>query len=384
MWGRLSIRRHPANTPAPVSAAVSVLRLSVQTVLQRGIPMTTVRLARWLAAGALIIPASAGAAIVDAAQAIGKAGVESDIGTTRIVVNGKGSAAYDHVSNATVDAWVRVQGNDEPRRPIRFADGEIRIEGGTAAIQKPGAAKIYKVSFPYVAPMSHSVANQRVNPVKLCNDRLKALSGAAREEFLKKGLLFLHADAYSARVRATWLVRRGGFEEHEGHFDTAAIGASIDCRPLAGPKVRTTTSTGDSSGKTGPRAKGPPPTRTAPPPTRTNPDPVRTNPPPVRVSGAAPAGDFDARIRRADREGPGGSVRLFVYNTGPAAAGGCSISWRTNPGGAFQRVANVPEVEPRQTVELASALPDDADSEFRLDCPGEPEGALGNNSVMLE
>lgn len=346
--------------------------------------MTIVRLARWLTAGAFIVPAAAGAAIVDAAQAVGKAGVESDIGYPRIVVNGKGSAAYDHVSNATVDAWVRVSGNDEPRRPVRFADGEIRIEGGTAAIQKPGSAKIYKVSFPYVGPMSHSVANQRVNPVKLCNDRLKALSGAAREEFLKKGVLFNHADAYSARVRATWLVKRGGFEEYEPHYDTASIGASIDCRPLAGPKVRTTTSSGDSSGKAGPRAKGPPPKRVAPPPTRTNPDPVRTSPPPVRVSGASPAGDFDARIRLADREGPGGSVRLFVYNAGPDAAAGCSIGWRVDPGGAFQRVANVPSVGPRQTVELASSLPDSANSEFRLDCPGEPEGALGNNVFLLE
>ncbi|MGQ4659960.1 hypothetical protein [Lysobacter sp. F6437] len=128
-------------------------------------------------------------------------------------------------------------------------------------------------------------------------------------------------------------------------------------------------------------------------PTRTSaPTPQRTNGQPRRVAiaagHAAPAQDFDARIRRVDRQGPGGTIQLWAYNAGPDNAVGCSIGMRTNPGDSYQQVAAVATIGAGQTVTIGAGqtvnLPGAPGSAFNIDCPDEPEGARANNGYMLD
>lgn len=106
--------------------------------------------------------------------------------------------------------------------------------------------------------------------------------------------------------------------------------------------------------------------------------PQRTSPAPQRVSSLPSVAEFDARIRRVDREGPGGAIQLWVYNAGPGAAVGCTIATRSDTEAELEPAASVEAVGPRQTVKISEPLPVDA-AEFRLDCPGEPESALADN-----
>jgi hypothetical protein len=117
------------------------------------------------------------------------------------------------------------------------------------------------------------------------------------------------------------------------------------------------------------------PRRVAPAPQRVAFQPMEA------VAANSPTADFDARIRRVDREGPGAAVQLWVYNAGPEAAANCVIAARANSADDFEPVASVAAIGPRQTIKLPDTLPDEA-GEFELQCPGEPQSAAANNGYV--
>ncbi len=335
---------------------------------------------------ASLAPSAAFAGFIDIQQSLKKAGVQSDIGYPTIVVDGAGTNRYDTIHNKTVDVWVTVSRSKKWSNEKGFAGGSIKIDGGGMPLQNPEPAKILKVTIPYIDLRSYSVANQRVSPIKYCNDRLDEKSGASKQKFLDDGGEYNRPRAYKAEVSAAWY-KRTGINEAFYYADAETdIGVRIVCRPLNGPKVRTTTTTTGSSGA--PRANAPPPpTRTNPPPVRTNPPPVRTNPDPVRVNPEIvdePAAEFDVLIRRVDNEGPDGAVQLWVYNAGPDDAVGCSLGWRGNANDVFVRISNLPAIGPRETHKVEGTLPSNSGGEFRVDCATEPESAFENNTAVLE
>lgn len=461
---------------------------------------------------------TAHAAVVEVSQALGKAGTNSDIGYPTIVVDGAGTSSYDRVVTKNIDAWVRVKGG-APKNGRNPSGATLKVEGRQISIDVPGANKIYKINFPYVAPLSAAVANDRVSPVKLCNDEIQKRQGADRAAYLEDGGSVLRKNAYRASASVTWSIRdtKGVFKDPDAlkpYSDEVLLGVNIECRPLDRPKVRTSKSAGgEIPGKRGPKAKKADPTirsatlriepanmkrfgndmcpaqlqlygqvatirtfrgaaiflgsgflspitsldfpaagtqtvrgayplkwndgpsgtlavagKTAPKaqtvtlrmniatqdkkvietatetvkvtcervqPVRTGArEPQRVTDPPRRVaSGSTASGqDFDARIRRVDRQGPAGTVQLWAYNAGPGSAAGCSIAMRTGPGDDYQQVATVATIGAGQTLTIGAgqtttvpgALPAGPGSEFKIDCPNEPESAKANNGYLLE
>jgi len=213
-----------------------------------------------LLVGCSLWPAAASADPIKVRQTISKAGIATDIGETRIVVDGEGVDKYDHVVTRTVDAWVTISG-DRPEGGAGTRDGIVRIEGGKAEFGKlAGEPKIYKISFPYRDPKSASVANMRVSPVALCNNRLAALHGGSREKFLKQGDLFFYPDAWTASASIVWVIldTKGAFRDppaHKSYSATAPVGTSIECRALDRPKVRMKKTTAQKGGTTPPAKK---------------------------------------------------------------------------------------------------------------------------------
>ncbi|MCB2064642.1 MAG: hypothetical protein KDE25_14605 [Novosphingobium sp.] len=305
-----------------------------------------------------------------------------------IEVDGTGTKRYDRVYTKEVDIFVEVFGTGRPKRTEGSPAVGISVESGRTSAREAWQKKsLFKVTFPYVDPMSQYVTGSRVSPIKLCNDKLNATKGAARTAFLREGVKYNYGNAWKARVSAQWWTK-GLIKEERTYDKDAQLFARIVCRPLLGPKVRTKTSTTGSSGT--PRTSAPQPTRTNPPPTRMNPAPVRTNPAPVRTDPIPPPpppsatpGDLDVRIRGANRNGPGGAVQMWVYNAGPDPARGCQIDWRDPVSGNFTRVATLPSIAARETKQVANALPSDANSRFRVQCANEPASANGNNGYAL-
>lgn len=225
-------------------------------------------------AALFVFPAAATAQIVKIVQTIPKGGTDTDVGSTRIVVTGSGENKYDKVVTSSLDAWVSVSAPDKPPRDQKKLGGKVMVEGATVlnvAGGFPGSPTTYKLSFPYRDPRSYQVANQRVSPIELCNDKLASLSGAARENFRNDGGTILRTDAYVATADQAWVVRKQGslFDEIKGWQDTAGINAVVVCHRLTGPKPRDTTTTTGGGGKpptTTPKPQ-PEPTRVVPPPT---------------------------------------------------------------------------------------------------------------------
>lgn len=209
------------------------------------------------AAAVIFHSAPAAAQIVEITQAVPKAGTQTDIGTTRILVTGSTESRYDKVVTTSLDAWVSVKAPETPARASSGPRGTISVEGREVLSLFSGFAKtptIYKLSFPYSDPRSTQVANQRISPIELCNDKLNSLSGAARDEFRQKGGNILRSDAYVAIAGQTWFIaQKGGglfkdAPQMQTWEDDAGIAAVIRCQNLSGPKPRDDTST-----------KGPPP-----------------------------------------------------------------------------------------------------------------------------
>ena len=108
-----------------------------------------------IAVGLVMPTAVAAAPVVEIKQSLPKGGVESDIGVTKILVDGAGSDRYDKVVNTTLDLWVTVSGST-PDNASAFRGLKLRAGGAEIEGAKPGAARIYRVSAPYADPRSET------------------------------------------------------------------------------------------------------------------------------------------------------------------------------------------------------------------------------------
>ena len=191
-----------------------------------------------LIAVGLVMPTAVAAAPVVEIRQVPKSGVESDIGTTDIIVDGAGADRYDKVVNTTLDFWVWVSGST-PVNGVEFRYLKLRAAGG-AEIEgaKPGAGRIYRLSAPYTAPRSQHVANQWISPIERCNAEIDKRSGAARAAYLKSGGAVPANDAYGISAVAMWLLSNGTFDYPTSNARASAV---IRCRPLDQAPSRTKT-----------------------------------------------------------------------------------------------------------------------------------------------
>jgi hypothetical protein len=150
---------------------------------------------------------------------------------------------YTEVRTKTLDYIVSVRTTWEKRLKN---DGEfyvnferVRRLNGVAT----GDWKNYKISVPYVNPRSPEVVNERISPVDVCNQNLdlKTRIGLI-DEFRKKGLTFIHHDAYDLVGGVSFgLLNKTRFTE-------TRVPVRIICLPLDRPRPRENSET-----------KGPPP-----------------------------------------------------------------------------------------------------------------------------
>lgn len=92
--------------------------------------------------------------------------------------------------------------------------------------------------------------------------------------------------------------------------------------------------------------------------------------------------DFDVRIRRADRQGQDGRPQVWLYNSGPERASGCSLSARSAGSVRWVPVTST-SIAAGDTVKYDGAMPSAVNLELRVACPEEPEDRQANNSYRL-
>ena len=189
----------------------------------------------------LVFPSVAMADVVEIALA--PSNVQNGIGSPRVVVGGYGKDKYDHVVTKTVDAWIIVSGH-KPENSQAQLDSELRIEGGSTEIVNFPATSVHKISFPYIDFKPGPVANVRISPIKLCNDRLAALQGLTRTQFLKQGGSLQHPRAWDATAKIKFSMPSKGvvfkeLQDRTWNAEPVAVGANIVCRPLDQPKPQT-------------------------------------------------------------------------------------------------------------------------------------------------
>lgn len=266
---------------------------------------------------------------------------------------------------------------------------------------------------PYGDPLSKSkpaienVEWERASPVQLCNQKLDATSGAAREEFLRKGTRFVYTQAYPASFSLYCLNSGLGFSEDYALAKTA-ISAEIVCRGLEGPRVRTQKGTATGSGAKRAKRAELEPKRVAPEPQRVAPEPVRVAPEPQRVASVrvrvavqedppppdeedpeaeAPSPPSDlpdvAILGAVERDG---ALDVYVRTQG-ADSEACELGTFVTQGGGTQeqRAAVGPLVKDESTVvqvPMATALAQVDHVDLRLYCPA--DGVPANNRLRLD
>jgi len=179
-------------------------------------------------------------------------------GVAEIKVDGPSkNAPYNEVRTETLEYYISVRG-DVPDKANGNGMGDITLESGKReSVGVDGDWTKYKVSAPYTDPWSGVAVNERISPAKLCNDRLKQTSGAAREQFLKKGVTFMHKEAYSLSFHVMYILDKWPFDEIKDYDYYERAPVSITCMALDRPRPRKDTST---TGAPGPVGKPMPPT----------------------------------------------------------------------------------------------------------------------------
>jgi hypothetical protein len=107
--------------------------------------------------------------------------------------------------------------------------------------------KYFALSRDYIDPRVTGVEGRRVSPIDLCNAELNATKGAARTAFLKKGVAFVHKDAYEVTGNVSADTFSGPTPMIE-ESKTIQVPVRITCMPLDRPRPRENSET-----------KGPPP-----------------------------------------------------------------------------------------------------------------------------
>jgi len=100
----------------------------------------------------------------------------------------------------------------------------------------------YQVAHFYRDPRSQDAVNVQVSPVDLCNARLQQKHGAARAQFLKDGVSFLHENAYDIGANA-FPPPNKDFVPNGFRYEEIKVPVKIVCKPLDRIRPRTETST---------------------------------------------------------------------------------------------------------------------------------------------
>lgn len=179
-------------------------------------------------------------------------------GIAEIKIDGPSKdAPYNEVRTETLEYYVSIRG-DVPDKAGGSGLGSLELEGGKLDILRVDGNWVkYKVIAPYTDPWSGVAVNERISPAKLCNDRLKQTSGSSREKFLKKGVTFMHKEAYSLKFRVMYILDKWPFDEVKDYDYYERVPVQITCMALDRPRPRQDTST---TGAPGPTGKPMPPT----------------------------------------------------------------------------------------------------------------------------
>jgi hypothetical protein len=178
-----------------------------------------------------------------------KAGVAPPNAVAEIKVDGPQKGPYDSVQSKSLEYIIGARGE----RHKRFVGDPffwLTIDGGGSS----GNSKIsedwkyFAVKRDYVDPHATGIENRRVSPIELCNAKLNAADESARAAFLKKGVTFLHKDAYNVRGTVSAEFATGKDFETVEESETIHVPVKITCMPLDRPRPRRDGST-----------KGPPP-----------------------------------------------------------------------------------------------------------------------------
>ena len=174
-----------------------------------------------------------------------KAGVAPPNSIAVIIVDGASKTGpYDAVKNETLDYNVAARGS-KPKKATTGGWLDIYFGDGKAEGMVSNDWSYHKISMSYQDPWSNEFSGLRVSPVDLCNERLKQTSGATREAFLKKGVIFPYKDAYEFSGTVEWMLKKPfGFEEPKTYSESARAPVGIRCMALGRPRPGDTTTTG--------------------------------------------------------------------------------------------------------------------------------------------
>ncbi len=213
--------------------------------------------------GAVLAQGAAATAKADALELVipTKAGVSPPNAIAEIKVDGASQdGPYDSVRNETLDYIFAARG-DWHKKSIGAPNFWVTLDGSPGTGVGAGGEvsktwKYYALSRPYMDPRSTDIENIRVSPVALCNDKLKAVSGSARKNFLKKGATFLHKGAYEMSGKVSTEVRDIiHFSKMVYDYETIDVPVIITCMNLDRPRPRTQTSTKGVDPKPGQKMK---------------------------------------------------------------------------------------------------------------------------------
>lgn len=155
---------------------------------------------------------------------------------------------YDSVRNKTLDYVIAARGERHKKfvgDPLFWLKVDSGGSGGGGSNLGEDWKK-FAVTRDYIDPRAIGIEGRRVSPIDLCNAKLKAADGSARAGFLKKGVAFLHEDAYEVTGRV-W-VEYGAALKTAEESETIRVPVKITCMPLDRPRPREKAET-----------KGPPP-----------------------------------------------------------------------------------------------------------------------------
>ena len=189
--------------------------------------------------------------LVDIKLPIKKAGTTSDVPANTIAeikVDGTlQKGPYDSVQSKTLDYIIAARG-ERHKKMIGDPSFSLEMDGGGHGGGDLGEDwKYFAVTGDYLDPRATGIEGRHVSPIDLCNERLNATAGSARAAFLKKGVSFVHQDAYEITGHASADMNTVINRQIEAS-ETIRVPVEITCMPLDRPRPRKDSST-----------KGPPP-----------------------------------------------------------------------------------------------------------------------------
>jgi hypothetical protein len=140
---------------------------------------------------------------------------------------------YDSVRTKTLEYIIAARGEQDKRLIVPLFS--LSLDGqGNGGGNLGEDWKHFALTRDYLDPRATGIEGRRVSPIDLCNDRLNATKGSARTAFLKKGVSFIHKDAYEVSGHVSADTLSGQVESS----DTIRVPVRIVCMPLDRPRPR--------------------------------------------------------------------------------------------------------------------------------------------------